>query len=332
MKPAERLRRQVAAEPALLVADASAVVDDAAVRWLIENPGKVLASEGGKPLAVVVEQGTDPDRALGSAGLPVHTAGSIGERYIRKLRRKTALLAISLDETPSSGAERQLFDKVYKGVTDLVTKYVWPVPAFYVTRLCARLNIKPNTVTITGMVMMLVAAWLFWVGEFVGGLAAAWLMTFLDTVDGKLARVTAQSSKLGDKLDHGTDMLHPPLWWWAVAIGAAKLNPVSGRLLWDCFLVILICYVLARVVEEGFKTRFGFNAFLWQRFDSYFRLVVSRRNIVLLILTAGVLLDRLTESWIVAAAWSVVSLLVQTARLVMGLSAARRAELRPWLG
>ncbi len=46
-----------------------------------------------------------------------------------------------------------------------------------------------------------------------------WLMTFLDTVDGKLARVTVTSSRLGDVLDHGLDIIHPPLWYIAWGVG-----------------------------------------------------------------------------------------------------------------
>jgi phosphatidylglycerophosphate synthase len=43
------------------------------------------------------------------------------------------------------------------------------------------------------------------------GLVLGRLMTFLDTVDGKLARVTVTSSRFGDVLDHGLDIIHPPL-------------------------------------------------------------------------------------------------------------------------
>ena len=41
----------------------------------------------------------------------------------------------------------------------------------------------------------------------------------LDTVDGKLARCTGQSSKWGNIFDHGVDLVHPPFWWWAWAEG-----------------------------------------------------------------------------------------------------------------
>ena len=50
-------------------------------------------------------------------------------------------------------------------------------------------------------------------------------MTFLDTVDGKLARVTLTSSRFGNWLDHGNDIIHPPLWWLCLANGLALGSP-----------------------------------------------------------------------------------------------------------
>ena len=49
-------------------------------------------------------------------------------------------------------------------------------------------------------------------------------MTFLDTVDGKLARVTITSTKLGNVFDHGIDLIHPPFWYLAWGMGLA-LDP-----------------------------------------------------------------------------------------------------------
>ena len=77
-----------------------------------------------------------------------------------------------------------------------MTLYVWPRPARAVTRLCAHAGITPNQVTSASLVLVLVAMALFWTGHYALGLIAAWAMTFLDTVDGKLARVTLRSTPL----------------------------------------------------------------------------------------------------------------------------------------
>ncbi len=313
-----------------VAASACAVLDEAALQWLFDNPGQLLMSSGGAPLAVGVRMDEVADaRSALHAGGPGTVAG--GRHFIRKLRRQVEMLAVSLEEAPVGRVERQLYGNVYKGVTDLVTKYLWPGPAFHVTRLCARLGLSPNMVTGVGVLLMFAAAYLFHEGRFGWGLASAWAMTFLDTVDGKLARVTATSSQFGNLLDHGTDMLHPPLWWWAVTEGLVRLDPGSAGSLWVSLAIILTTYVVSRLLEEGFKRQFGFNAFIWERFDSRFRLIVSRRNTLLLLLTAGLFTGMLSESWLVAAAWSVVSVLVQGWRYLSAWHVSRSGPLRSWL-
>src|SRR3546814_15265433 len=53
------------------------------------------------------------------------------------------------------------------------------------------------------------------------GLLAGWVMTFLDTVDGKLARVTLTATRFGHLFDHGMDVVHPPFWYAAWGFGLA---------------------------------------------------------------------------------------------------------------
>lgn len=314
----------------VIAATGCAILDEPAIEWLFEHPGELLGTPSGEPLAIAMPNGAaDEARRMLEHGGRATPSGR--PTFVRKLRRKVNMLAISIADGKTAQAEWRLFVNAYKGVTDLITKYVWPRPAFYVTRLCARLHISPNMVTVTGMLLMFVAAWFFWQGQFAAGLGAAWVMTFFDTVDGKLARVTAQSSRLGDKLDHGTDMLHPPLWWWAVTRGIDQTDGTNDELLWTCFGVIFVCYILSRSVEEGFKKRFGFNAYMWRPFDSAFRLVIARRNIILLMLTIGLAVGALTESWIAVALWSVASLVVQIARLLMAERADHEETVRPWL-
>ena len=118
----------------------------------------------------------------------------------------------------------RMFMGTYKGATDVVTKHLWPIPAFYTTRFLAPLGVTPNMVTLVATASVFVAFWLFLEGHYGWGLAGAWLMTFLDTVDGKLARTTLTSSKWGDILDHGIDLIHPPFWYvaWALGLGDGR--------------------------------------------------------------------------------------------------------------
>jgi phosphatidylglycerophosphate synthase len=333
LRPADRLERQLHnRKDVAVVADASAVMDDAALLWLVEHRGTVIASASGKRLAVAVdaaEVDMGKSALAGSGSLPVVIPS--GEQFVRKLRRRVQLGAHSLVDEPAGAVEKLLYAHAYKGVTDLVTKYAWPWPAFHVTRAASRLGISPNMVTFVGLLLVFVAAWFFYQGELGAGLAAAWLMTFLDTVDGKLARVTATSSWFGNILDHGTDIIHPPVWWYCLAHGLAALHPDSSAAVWPAFWIILGTYVLGRGVEEGFKRTFGFNQFIWRPFDSRFRLIVSRRNIILLIMTSGLVAGFTVEAFVLCAGWSAISTLLQAVRLGQAFGESRRGPITSWL-
>jgi phosphatidylglycerophosphate synthase len=336
MKPEQRLARQIANVGDLeLVASASAVLSDDTIAWLASNPGVVVASPGGRPLAVAIETANidSAKRAIAGEGatLEVKNAEAIGAVYVRKLRRTLVPLALDIGEQGKRQVERRLFASVYKGVTDLVTKYAWPEPAFWLTRGAAALGLSPNAVTIVGFILTFVAGWQFYVGNLASGLLAAWLMTLLDTVDGKLARVTLTSSWLGNQLDHGNDLIHPPLWWFCLANGISLVDP-GHPWVWPSCWVVLATYVIGRVLERGFKKQFGINPFMWKQFDSRFRMIVSRRNIILLIMTVGLLVGRPAEAFVLCAAWSVVSVIVQAARYVQAVSRAGREPIRAWLG
>lgn len=336
MTPAERLARQTVELGELqLVAHASAVLSNDTIAWLADHPGTVVSSALGRPLAVAVKRSEVKlaERALvgEEAGLSTACITTIGPTYVKKLRRRLNPLALALGEQSPSAVERKLFSSVYKGVTDIVTKYAWPEPAFWLTRGAAALGLSPNAVTIVGFVLTFVAGWQFYVGNLAEGLAAAWLMTLLDTVDGKLARVTLTSSWLGNQLDHGNDLIHPPLWWYCLAVGIEIADP-GHPWIWPSCWIILATYVIGRVLERGFKKKFGINPFTWRPFDSRFRTIVSRRNIILLIMTAGVIAGSPAEAFAICAAWSILSVIVQGARFVQAVGHSRDASINAWLG
>lgn len=334
LAPAERLGRQIRDRSGfILVAHASAVMDDAAIEWLIDNPGTVIASQSGRPLAAAVEPAQVEAAAAVLRGenerLPIVIPNS--EQFVRKLRRRVKFCAYSLAEEPVGRIERRLFDKVYKGVTDLVTKWAWPKPAYLVTRAASRVGITPNMVTLTGIVLVFLAAWLFYTGQLAAGLVAAWLMTFFDTVDGKLARVTVTSSRIGDILDHGTDVIHPPVWWYCLAHGIVVTEGAEGASVLTAFWIILGTYLVGRLVETVFKKTFGFNQYIWKPFDSRFRLVISRRNTILLIMTLGLLVGSAEEAFWACAIWSVLSTGIQLVRLAQAFAHSRTARVVSWL-
>lgn len=301
-------------------------------RNLLARPGGALlvAADGGERLAAVhlpggaeadaflpMLCGQQADRAsLEAEGLTPGDMHFFADAYNQALRKRETPYALSVCTDRITTIERTLFKGAYKGVTDLVTKYAWPEPAFHATRLCAFLRISPNTVTTASLVLVLIAFWLFWQGQWGPGLVAAWLMTFLDTVDGKLARTTMTYSKWGNIYDHGIDLIHPPFWYWAIFMGLEGTGAgPSSDLLVTSLGVITVFYVLNRLEELAFMRRFGFHIHVWRPIDSRMREITARRNPNMLIFMLAVLAGQPGWGFVLVAVWTALCLLFHGVRL-----------------
>ena len=247
--------------------------------------------------------------------------------YSSALRKYDPPYLLRVEANSLTQVENRMFRASYKGITDVVTKWVWPLPARAVTRLLARAHVSPNVVTGLSWVLVGVATWLFIQGQFGPGLVCAWLMTFLDTVDGKLARVTCTSSRMGHVLDHGLDLVHPPFWYLAWAMGLA--GSFSPALIWyDPVVAIIIGgYILGRLLEGVFLLVFHLEMHSWRPIDSFFRTITARRNPNLILLTFGVLVGRPELGFWLVAVWTVCSLGFHTLRL--GQACVQRWRGRP---
>lgn len=357
MRAGERLRRGLLRVGVSMLLDPAARPDQGAVllvddHWVFDEPllsalaktdhtllvdtdtgrvvaAKVLAADVGE-VAAVIEAGTGLD-TLPERLHRRDVAGVVGS-FNDELRKKELPYLLRLTPETRAAVERRMFQASYKGVTDIVTKYWWPRPAEVVTRWCAARNFSPNQVTAVGFLFVLYSFWAFWNGHYLSGLASGWVMTFLDTVDGKLARCTLTSSPIGGAFDHGIDLIHPPFWWWAWVVGLAvhgtPLPPDETTLVLG---VILGGYVLQRILEGIFIQLFGMHMHVWRRFDSFFRLITARRNPNLVILTPAALLGEPATGIVLVALWTFLSLIVHALQIVQGLWARRHGPLKSWL-
>ena len=298
---------------------------------LLKQPQTVLIADGA-PVAAHVPAGRAADVAADieagrlerAADLASAGPEELSSAYDQQLRKREVPYVMRLAPETVRAAEERTFNGSYKGVTDFVTLWLWPRPAIAAVRWCAASGITPNMVTAFSLVLVLAAMWLFWHGVFLTGIVVAWLMTFLDTVDGKLARVTVSSTRFGNVFDHGIDLIHPPFWYWAWAVGVS-MTPGVSLALW----VAVIGYVFQRLQEGFFIKRFGIEMHIWRRFDSLWRLVVARRNPNLALLSLFALIGRPAEGLIAVAIWTAVSLVVHSVQIVQALRAPQ--PLQSWL-
>jgi phosphatidylglycerophosphate synthase len=323
--------------PSVVIVNAGWVFDESLIRALSRKPNTVLVNDEGRSVALHVPAAKaaaavaafDADRPPALAGLTLLNAEELGGSYNSALRKREPPVLERLTAANVDAVEKRLFQGSYKGVTDLVTKYVWPAPARVVTRWCAVAGITPNQVTFAGLLLTIAAFYLFWTGQFGLGLIAAWVMTFLDTVDGKLARVTLTSSKIGNVFDHGIDLIHPPFWWWAWLVGTQALGfsvPHAGLLL----AVVVGGYVLQRIEEGIFLGLFKVEMHAWRPFDSFFRLITARRNPNLIMLTVSALAGRPDLGFIAIVAWTAICLVVHAVQVLQAL-ARPKGSIVSWL-
>ena len=205
---------------AVLLASLRYAWDPAWLKAMRARPGTTLTL-GGEPVMVHVAEGANP--AAAAAGLEDHQPiegyellpAETAELSYAELRKRERPFVMPLEAEDPEPVERAAYDAAYKGVTDALTLYLWRKPAFYLTRWAARAGLAPNAVTLVGAILCALAFVLFWRGDYWLGILSGFVFMVLDTVDGKLARVTGASSKWGEVFDHGIDLVHPPFWYWA---------------------------------------------------------------------------------------------------------------------
>jgi phosphatidylglycerophosphate synthase len=332
-------------ESSLFIVRGDYLFDDRILLWLSKEKNSGLEIRSGSRQILVAAhvdsshasptwQSIQNGECSGIPNLQTKNLENLSLSFSNELRKSDHPFVLPIREDNKEVLEGQLFTGSYKGVTDLVTKFLWPIPAKWATRLCALRGISPNQVTTASLVLVVIVGILFAYGYFLEGLVLGWVMTFLDTVDGKLARVTVTSTKWGNLFDHGIDLIHPPLWYLAWGIGLSSFIPVlSGITLEVTFGAILIGYIVGRIIEGIFQWWWsGFVIFCWKPVDSYFRLIAARRNPCLILLTSSVALGRPDWGLEAVAIWTVVSTVILIGRFLMSVwEKTTTGSLTSWL-
>jgi phosphatidylglycerophosphate synthase len=318
----------------LLVAAGDSAIDQRLYGELRKRSGNWLATDENGSVALLR---LEPDAPLETLAEIVDWPGLIAallyQPGINRLRQEdfTAHIAVLRRDLPfwlrrinteaeRAELERFMFKASYKGSTDFFTKYVYPPLVWLSVRPLARMRVHPNTVTAVSIVLTFAAVPFFALGWWVLGLLCAYGMSVLDSVDGKLARLTYSDSALGNVLDHGLDIVHPPLWYlgWAMGLTGLGLWPYLDQALaepvFQAAVVLVIFYVADRLVLAIYKARFGRGLHAHAPIDGIVRTVISRRNINLPLFTIGLILGLGEEIFYLIVLWQVATVLWHAAR------------------
>lgn len=330
-----------ASEDSVLLLRGDFLYDQRIVKNMVGAVGVVLkvdTPQGVRPVAahVTAELADQMESVLSDdnchdypEGLRQETPETLVNAYLMELLKFDVPFLLPISENNRRSLEKRLFDGSYKGVTDLVTKWVWPTPARWATGVCTRHGITPNQVTSLSLILSALAAFMFYQGFYATGLVMAWFMTFLDTVDGKLARVTLNYSAFGNIFDHAIDLVFPPIWY---VVWALSLQSIPGMSVEVAIWMVTAGYITGRLVELVFKLGLESSGiFCWQPIDSCFRLITGRRNPNLVLLTVSLLFCRPDLGLLAVCLWTALSSVFLGTRLAMGIQARiTSGPLRSW--
>ena len=311
-----RLAAVLDQEPILAV-DAATLADARLYGHLGRSTGSKVARGAGAEEDAVIARIEPADRARIMASA-TNLAGATAQlapltqaefpAFIRKLRRSTPYYLFRIETAPEARAvERFLFWSNYKGSTDFFTKYVYPPLVWLLVPPLARARVHPNLVTAISILLTVLAVPLFAEGWFGLGFLCAYGMSVLDSVDGKLARLTFTDSALGNILDHGLDLVHPPFWYLAWAYGMTGGDTTSPA--WQAGLWMLGLYVLDRLILKIYPTIFGRGLHTHAKIDAVVRTFISRRNINLPLFTIGYPLGFGVQTIYVIVVWQALTCL-----------------------
>jgi phosphatidylglycerophosphate synthase len=337
-----RLRRALADGP-LVALDGSNVIDPRLIDFLLatdDTPSCLAARGDGPERAVVlllqpelleaIPVGAANLREVADALVAAARIAPLDEAkfpaYINKLRRTLPYWLYAVhDADARQRLQRQMFWDNYKGSTDLLTRYVYPPLVWPLVRLCVWLRIHPNTVTVLSILLAIAVVPLFMNSHFLYGFLCAYAMSVLDSVDGKLARLTLTDSKIGNAMDHGTDIVHPPFWYFAFAWGLGAQttsDPLYQAAIW-----LTVFYIADRIVLGVAKYRLGFALHAATRLDAWVRSFIARRNITMSIMALSVLVGEGPMGLYVITAWQGLTFFWHSARtLWLGFLAPHKAR------
>ena len=199
-----------------------------------------------------------------------------------------------------------------KQVMDLPAQFIDPPFENALTRFLCTTPVTPNMVTLSGVIVAVGTAWLFWHGNFLGGALCAFVVEILDGVDGKLARTRLRFTTLGHYEDV-IDYFYENSWYVALSVG---LSAVTSSYLPRILAGLLILSDTADNVFYTLSSRwYGKSIDLFSRFDGAFRRIAGRRNIYTFIFIIGFSLGFPLQTFAFVAVWAALTAALHGLRL-----------------
>lgn len=163
-----------------------------------------------------------------------------------------------------------------RGASDFVAHHVnRPIENAILYHISDWMFITPNRLTIATNVLAWFITYLFFNGHLVLGSLLTFLVGILDGLDGKLARIRGQETRLG-RMEHVFDLLFEFSWLIALAL---FLSSTESLLPLELCMVSLMFIAFYRFCYDQFSRTMKVSLDTYGRFERAFRRIAGRRNI-----------------------------------------------------
>ena len=255
---------------------------------------RAITSTGPLEETLLREVATQHVAAINVDALPLYSP------EIRREIRPYWFLAPAPSEKTS--AERLLVRSAQKGMPDLPAWAHAPIENFLIARLC-KTSITPGQLTFFCNAIAWIATIFFATGRIGWALALALIVGVVDGLDGKQARVKVETTNHG-KLEHWFDAFFEWSWWTALAYHLQQSGQLPGAFRY--LFLLLAAEGFDAILKAGVRFKTGRSIDELGTFERLVRLVGSRRNVFVWILTIAFLLGALANGF-VAMSWLAVA-------------------------
>jgi phosphatidylglycerophosphate synthase len=309
------------------------VVDDRLLAFLgeIDGEARIATRSGPPPLLAKVDKKTlrqlsalqHPDEVRKALeyemDLPVKYPSDF-DPYIDELRLCNEPYLFRLTtESDVRRIENRMYEANFKGTLDFIAIYIYKYPVREITRWLSRFaRVTPSQITFLSIVSSFAVPVLFAMGQVGWAVSIGWLMFILDSVDGKLARLTVRLSKMAGIIEHATSSPAVFLWFPALAwsLTDGRLFD-SGQPVAVAAWMLMALYWVDKSVNGAFRKKFRLDLYNWSTFDQKFHLIACRRAIIMFIITLGYLIGDVRTAYLALASWMAASFAVHLLRFAM---------------
>ncbi|UCE96400.1 MAG: NTP transferase domain-containing protein [Candidatus Bathyarchaeota archaeon] len=173
-----------------------------------------------------------------------------------------------------------------RGASDFIAHYVnRPIENAIIYRISDS-GITPNQVTILTNALAYIVTALLLFGHLLTGSILMFIVGVIDGLDGKLARIRGQATRLG-RMEHAFDLLFEFSWLLALAIFLSQSQGLFPLTLAALSITFIAFY---RFCYDQFSRTAGVSLDVYGQFELAFRRVAGRRNIYNVYILIGVLL------------------------------------------